>query len=286
MSAGDLAYFEMKSKITDPDHLKEIARQVRLDIVEMLYRSGSGHVGGSLSATDLLVTLFFGKMHLDPGDVCCPERDFFVLSKGHAAPALYAVLARLGFFSREELLTLRQFGSSLQGHPDPKCTPGVEVPTGSLGQGLSVANGIALACKLNRSSQRVYALLGDGEIQEGQIWEAAMTAAHYRLDNLTALLDRNHLQIDGRTAEVMSVEPLADKWRAFGWHTVQIDGHSLPNILEALATCESVTDRPSIIIARTVKGKGVSIFEDQVKFHGVTPTLEEYQQAMKELQAA
>lgn len=271
--------------VTEVDQLKEIARQVRLDIVEMLYRAGSGHVGGSLSATDLLVALFFSHMHLMPGNPCYPKRDFFVLSKGHAAPALYAVLARLNFFPREQLFTLRRFGSPLQGHPDSRCTPGVEVPTGSLGQGLSVANGLALALKLNRRRQRVYALLGDGEIQEGQIWEAAMTASHYALDNLTAILDRNRLQIDGRTQEVMSVEPLAAKWEAFGWHTAQVDGHSIPDILDALKASGAVKGRPSIIIAHTTKGKGVSIFEDQVKFHGVTPTTEEYQQAVKELQS-
>ncbi len=271
--------------VNDPIKLQETARQIRLDIVEMLYRSGSGHVGGSLSATDILVALFFSHMHLDPGNACYPDRDYFVLSKGHAAPVLYAVLARLGFFPREELFTLRQFGSSLQGHPDPKCTPGVEVPTGSLGQGLSVANGIALAMKRNQSQQRVYAVLGDGEIQEGQIWEAAMTAAHYSLDNLTAILDRNRLQIDGRTREVMSVEPLAAKWQAFGWHTAEVDGHSIPDLLAALKECEKIKGRPSMVIAHTTKGKGVSIFEDQVKFHGVTPTTEEYQQAVKELQS-
>ncbi len=271
--------------VNDPIKLQETARQIRLDIVEMLYRSGSGHVGGSLSATDILVALFFSHMHLDPGNACYPDRDYFVLSKGHAAPVLYAVLARLGFFPREELFTLRRFGSSLQGHPDPKCTPGVEVPTGSLGQGLSVANGIALAMKLNQSQQRVYAVLGDGEIQEGQIWEAAMTAAHYSLDNLTAILDRNRLQIDGRTREVMSVEPLAAKWQAFGWHTAEVDGHSIPDLLAALKECEKIKGRPSMVIAHTTKGKGVSIFEDQVKFHGVTPTTEEYQQAVKELQS-
>jgi len=272
--------------ITDPNQLKEIARQVRQDIVEMLYRAGSGHVGGSLSATDLVVALFFGHMHLDPGNACYPERDFFVLSKGHAAPVLYAVLSRLEFFPREELFTLRQLGSNLQGHPDSKCTPGVEVPTGSLGQGLSVANGIALAMKLNHSRQRVYALLGDGEVQEGQVWEAAMTASHYRLDNLTAILDRNRLQIDGRTKEVMSIEPLAAKWEAFGWHTVMVDGHDIPDILATLNDCETVKNQPSMIIARTIKGKGVSIFENQVKFHGVTPTTEEYHQAMQELSTA
>jgi transketolase len=271
--------------ISDPNQLQEIAREIRLDIVEMLYRAGSGHVGGSLSATDVLVALFFSHMHLMPGNACYPDRDYFVLSKGHAAPVLYAILARLGYFPREELMTLRQFGSNLQGHPDSKCTPGVEVPTGSLGQGLSVANGLALALKLDKKAQRVYALLGDGEIQEGQIWEAAMTAAHYGLDNLTAILDRNRLQIDGRTKEVMSVEPLAAKWQAFGWHTVEVDGHAIPEVLAALTACGEVKGRPGMIIAHTTKGKGVSIFEDQVKFHGVTPTTEEYQQAVKELQS-
>ncbi len=273
-------------EITDTSHLRETARQVRLDIIEMLFQAGSGHTGGSLSATDILVALFFGHMRLKPGDPCWPQRDRFVLSKGHAAPALYAVLSRLGYFPREELATLRRFGSSLQGHPDSACTPGVEVPTGSLGQGLSIANGMALAARLNGHGTRVYALLGDGEVQEGQIWEAAMSAAHYRLDNLAAILDRNRLQIDGRTAEVMSLEPLARKWEAFGWHTVQVDGHSFPELLAALKGAEDVKGRPSMIIANTVKGKGVSIFENQVKYHGVAPNKEEYQQALKELGAA
>lgn len=273
------------NRLTDAAQLRELARQVRLDIVEMLYRAGSGHTGGSLSAVDILVTLFFGKMRLKFGDPQSSRRDYFVLSKGHAAPALYAVLARLGYFSRDELFTLRRFGSSLQGHPDSGFTPGVEVPTGSLGQGLSVANGIALACKLNRADQRVYTLLGDGEVQEGQIWEAAMTAAHYDLDNLVALLDRNRLQIDGRTKEVMSIEPLAKKWEAFGWRTSEVDGHNHQEILEALSACDRADGRPSMIIAHTVKGKGVSIFEDQVKYHGVAPSKEDYEQALKELAA-
>jgi transketolase len=266
--------------------LQELARQVRLDIVEMLFRAGSGHLGGSLSAADILVALFFGKMRLKPEDPCWRERDRFILSKGHGAPAYYAILARLGYYPREELLTLRQFGSILQGHPDSSCTPGVEIPTGSLGQGLSIANGLALATRLNGAGSRVYVLLGDGEVQEGQIWEAAMTAGHYGLDNLTAILDRNRLQIDGRTAEVMSIEPLAQKWEAFGWHTLQVDGHSIPELLAAFTQCEQVKGRPSMIIARTVKGKGVSIFEDQKKYHGVAPTEEEYHQALKELQAS
>jgi transketolase len=273
------------NSIADEAQLREIARQVRLDIVEMLFRAGSGHLGGSLSATDILVALFFGVMRLNPQDPCWLDRDRFILSKGHAAPALYAILARLGYFPREKLLTLRQFGSILQGHPDSGCTPGVEIPTGSLGQGLSIANGLALAARLNGQRHRVYALLGDGEIQEGQIWEAAMTAAHYGLDNLTAILDRNRLQIDGRTADVMSVEPLAQKWEAFGWHTLQVDGHRMAEILAALETCRGVSGRPSMIIAQTVKGKGVSLFEDKAKYHGVAPSPEEYQQALKELGA-
>jgi transketolase len=263
--------------------LQEIARQVRLDIVEMLYRAGSGHLGGSLSATDILVALFFAEMRLRPGEPCWPQRDRFILSKGHGAPALYAVLSRLGYFPREELGSLRQFGSILQGHPDSACTPGVEIPTGSLGQGLSIANGLALATRLNGSASRIYLLLGDGEIQEGQIWEAAMSAAHYKLDNLTAIVDRNRLQIDGRTADVMSLEPLAEKWQAFGWHTLEVDGHSIPQLLEAFKSCRAITGKPSVIIAHTVKGKGVSIFEDQAKYHGVAPNEEEYRQALQEL---
>lgn len=277
---------QSSQEIPDISRLQEVARQVRLDIVEMLFRAGSGHLGGSLSATDILVALFFWRMRHNPQDPCWLQRDRFVLSKGHAAPALYAVLSRLGYFPREELLTLRQFGSSLQGHPDSACTPGVEVPTGSLGQGLSIANGMALAARLNGGGARIYALLGDGEIQEGQIWEAAMSAAHYRLDNLVAILDRNRLQIDGRTADVMSIEPVAQKWAAFGWHTVEVDGHSIPALLATLQETDHVKDRPSMIVAHTVKGKGVSIFENQAKYHGVAPTKEEFEQALKELQAA
>lgn len=271
--------------VPDPGQLQEIARQVRLDIVEMLHQAGSGHLGGSLSATDILVALFFAEMRAKPGDPCWIDRDRFILSKGHGAPALYAVLSRLGYFPREELASLRRFGSMLQGHPDSACTPGVEIPTGSLGQGLSIANGLALACRLNGQASRIFILMGDGEIQEGQIWEAAMSAAHYGLDNLTAVVDRNRLQIDGRTKEVMSLEPLPEKWRAFGWHTLEVDGHDIPELLEALKTCRGVSGRPSLIIAHTVKGKGVSVFEDKAKYHGVAPTDEEYQQALKELGA-
>jgi len=273
-------------EIPDVSQLQELARQVRLDILEMLFKAKSGHTGGSLSAADILVALFFAQMRFTPQDPCWPGRDRFVLSKGHAAPALYAVLSRLGYFPREELFTLRQFGSTLQGHPDSSCTPGVEVSTGSLGQGLSIANGMALAARLNGSGARVYALLGDGEVQEGQIWEAAMSAAHYQLDNLVAVLDRNRLQIDGRTADVMGLEPLAQKWEAFGWHTQEVDGHSFPELLAALKAADGIAGRPHMIVAHTVKGKGVSIFENQAKYHGVTPTKEEYECALKELGAA
>ena len=263
--------------------MQEIARQVRLDIVEMLFRAGSGHLGGSLSATDILVALFFGEMHANPDAPCRIDRDRFILSKGHGAPAYYAVLARLGYFPREELFTLRQFGSILQGHPDSGCTPGVEIPTGSLGQGLSIGNGLALSARLNGHGGRVYVLMGDGEVQEGQIWEAAMTAAHYGLDNLVGILDRNRLQIDGHTAEIMSIEPIADKWTAFGWHTLQVDGHDISQLLEAFKVCKGVKGKPSMIIANTIKGKGVSIFEGQKKYHGTAPNPEEYQQALREL---
>jgi transketolase len=274
------------NKIHDVMQLEEIAREVRIDIVTMLHQAGSGHLGGSLSATDLLVALFFSKMNLNPLEPSWPGRDRFILSKGHAAPVYYAILAKLGFFDRRELFTLRKFGSCLQGHPDARCTPGVEVCTGSLGQGLSIANGMALAHQLDGNPARIYVLLGDGEVQEGQVWEAAMTAAHYRLDNLTAILDNNRLQIDGFVADIMNIEPLADKWRAFGWHTTTIDGHHMPGILEALDQAKEVKGRPSIILANTVKGKGVSIFENKAKYHGVAPNNEELALALKELGAA
>lgn len=263
--------------------LEALARQIRRDIVTMLHRAGSGHTGGSLSATDLIVALFFGKMRHRPAEPLWSGRDRFVLSKGHAAPAYYAALARAGYFPLEELLTLRQLGSCLQGHPDCILTPGVEVSSGSLGQGLSVAQGIALGLRLDGSSSRVYAILGDGECQEGQVWEAAMSCAHFRIDNLCTLVDCNDLQIDGLVREVMNVEPLADKFAAFGWHVLDIDGHDMSQILAALAAAEQVKGRPTVILARTVKGKGVSIFEGKAKYHGVAPDDEELAQALKEL---
>jgi transketolase len=272
-----------KLKTRDIPTLTEQARQVRIDIVKMLHESGSGHPGGSLSATDLMVALFFGKMNLDPQQPLWPGRDRFVLSKGHGAPVYYAVLAHLGYFPRQELMTLRKFDSCLQGHPDCRCTPGIEVCTGSLGQGLSLANGMALANRLDGNPARIYVMLGDGELQEGQIWEAAMTAAHYKLDNLTAIVDNNRLQIDGFVSEIMNIEPVAAKWLAFGWHPIEIDGHDMAAILQALDEAEQVKGRPTVIVAQTIKGKGVSIFENKAEYHGVAPSAEELSIALHDL---
>jgi len=266
------------------DQLEDIAKQVRRDTLVMLNRAGSGHTGGSLSSVEILTALFFSKMRHKPLDPLWDQRDRFVLSKGHAAPAFYAVLARCGYFPLEDLVSLRKLGSHLQGHPDCKFTPGVEVSTGSLGQGLSMANGISLALKLDGKPSRVYVLLGDGEVQEGQIWEAAMSAAHYKLDNLCAILDHNHLQIDGTVEEVMNIEPLSDKWRAFGWKVFNINGHDYAQILTAFDKAEKTKGQPSIIIAETIKGKGVSFFENKVEYHGVAPTDEELERALRELE--
>jgi transketolase len=263
--------------------LREKARRVRIDILKMLTECGSGHTGGSLSATDIVTALYFYKMKYDPKRPDWKERDNFILSKGHAAPVLYTALSHAGFIEHAELCTLRKLGSRLQGHPDSKCMPGVEISTGSLGQGLSVANGLALAHKLDKSRSRVYALLGDGELQEGQIWEAAMTAAHYKLDNICALVDNNGLQIDGPVEKVMGVEPITDKWRAFGWEVFDIDGHDMAAITAALDKAETVKGKPTVIVCRTVKGKGSKVFEGKVEFHGTTPSKEELEIAMKEL---
>ncbi|HUJ18935.1 MAG TPA: transketolase [Nitrospirota bacterium] len=266
--------------------LKDKARRIRIDILKMLTDCGSGHTGGSLSAADIATALYFYKMKYDPKNPGWNGRDHFILSKGHAAPLLYTALAHAGFIETAELCTLRRIGSRLQGHPDSKYLPGVEISTGSLGQGLSVANGLALSHKLDKTSNRVYALLGDGELQEGQVWEAAMTAAHYKLDNLCALVDNNGLQIDGPVEKVMGVEPIADKWRAFGWEVIDIDGHDMAKIVGALDTAETVKGRPTMIVCRTVKGKGSRVFEGKVEFHGTTPSKEELEIAMKELEQA
>jgi len=249
----------------------------------MLVTAKSGHPGGSLSAADIVATLFFNEMKINPQEPSWTDRDRFVLSKGHAAPVLYSALAEKGYFPKEELQGLRKTGHMLQGHPDMKKTPGVDMSTGSLGQGLSAANGMALAGKLDGKDYRVYALLGDGEMAEGQVWEAAMAAAHYKLDNLTAILDCNGLQIDGKTDSVMSSAPLAQKWQAFCWHVIEVDGHDIDALLSAFAEAKTVKGRPTMIIAKTVKGRGVSFMEDQAGWHGNAPSVEQADQALKEL---
>ena len=267
----------------DIEQLKEKSKILRRHIIRMLGEAGSGHPGGSLSAADIVTALFFHEMRLDPANPRWPDRDRFVLSKGHAAPVLYAALAERGFFPAGELKTLRKLGGRLQGHPDMRKLPGVEMSTGSLGQGLAAANGMALAARLDRKDYRVYAVLGDGELQEGMVWEAAMAAAHYKLDNLAAFVDHNGLQIDGPVTEVMSPEPVADKWRAFGWHTIVVNGHDMGQILDALAEARTVKGKPAMIVAETVKGKGCSFMENQCDWHGAAPKPEEVRRALDEL---
>jgi len=252
----------------------------------MVYQAGSGHLGGSLSAADMVAALYFSVLQVDPARPDWPDRDRFVLSKGHACPIVYAALTRRGYFPEDELWTLRRLGSRLQGHPDMLKTPGIDATTGSLGQGLSVACGLALAAKINSQSHRVYAMIGCGECQEGQVWEAAMAAAHYKLDNLTVLQDYNGRQIDGTNEEVMTISPLADKWRAFGWRVLEIDGHNMAEILKALSTSQKTKARPTVIIARTVKGKGVPFMENVTKWHSGAPSKAQFEQALAELGCA
>ena len=263
--------------------LEDTARHLRVEVLKMLHTSQSGHTGGSLSAIDVMTALYFQRMRHDPSNPHWEDRDRFVLSKGHAAPALYACLAGCDYFPREDLKSLRRFGSHLQGHPDMNKTPGVEVCTGSLGQGLSQAVGLALASRLAGRSSRIYTLLGDGELQEGQVWEGAMSAAHYKLGNLCAIVDQNGLQIDGATEKVMNVGPLGPKFLAFNWHVLEVDGHDIKAILLGLDEAEKVTDRPTMIIARTVKGKGVSFFEHKASYHGVAPNDDELERALQAL---
>jgi transketolase len=263
--------------------LEKMARQLRRHVITMIATAGSGHPGGSLSAADIVTALYFKVMHHDPKNPQWPDRDRFVLSKGHAAPILYAALAECGYFPVEELSTLRKLGSRLQGHTDRTLTPGVEMSAGSLGQGLSYGIGIALAGRLDKRDYRVYVLLGDGECDEGQVWEAAMFAPHHRLDNITAIVDHNDLQLDGRVCDIMALEPLADKWRAFNWHVLEIDGHNIKDILQALKKAGDVKRKPTVIIAHTIKGKGVSFMEGNVDFHGKAPNPQETEQALKEL---
>lgn len=263
--------------------LKEIALNIRKDVVRMTHSAKSGHPGGSLSACEIMTTLYFKEMRIDPNNPKWEDRDRFVLSKGHATPVLYSTLSQRGFFPKEELLNFRKIDSILQGHPDMKGIPGVDMSTGSLGQGLAAANGMALAAKLDNKDYRVYALVGDGEIQEGIIWEAAMLAAHYKLDNLTVFLDHNGLQIDGLNRDVMNVEPIDKKFEAFGWNVIKIDGHDFEQIIEAIDKSKKAKEKPTIIIAKTVKGKGVSFMENQANWHGTAPNDEQAQKAFAEL---
>ena len=268
----------MNAKI---EELKEKARRLRIDIIRTLHRSKSGHTGGSLSVIDILTVLYYYKMRHNPKDPKWTGRDRLVLSKGHAAPAQYVALADCGYFPKEDLKMLRQLGGHLQGHPDSKGTPGIEVCTGSLGQGLSMAVGMALALRLDSSQSRVYAVLGDGELQEGQVWEAAMASSHYRLDNLCIIIDANGLQIDGEVAKVMGVEPIAGKFDSFGCHVIEVDGHDIEAIVKAFDDAEGIKGKPVAIVARTVKGKGVSFFENKASYHGVTPSDDELPKALE-----
>jgi len=263
--------------------LELTAVKIRKQIIEMLYLANSGHPGGSLSAVDALVALYFKHMIYDSKNPCDKKRDRFILSKGHAAPALYAVLAERGFFDRKELKKLRELNCILQGHPVCLYTPGVEASTGSLGHGLSFANGVALAGKIDKKNYQVYVMIGDGETDEGQIWEAAAIAAHYKLDNLTALIDRNFLQIDGNTEEVLKLESVNERWSSFGWNVIEIDGHNIKEILDALKEANETKNKPTLIILNTTKGKGVSFMENNVDFHGVPPNKMERDIAFEEL---
>ena len=269
--------------LTDYNDLKTIANTIRKDIIKATHAAGSGHPGGSLSAVEILTVLYFYKMKVDPDNPKDPDRDIFVLSKGHASPVLYSTLAEKGYFEKSLLPTFRKIGSILQGHPDKKKVPGVEMSTGSLGQGFSTCIGMALASKLDKKKNRIYALLGDGEIQEGIVWEAAMSASHYKLDNLTAILDHNGLQIDGSNEDVMNVNPVKEKWESFGWNVIEIDGHDFGQIISALDTAENVKGKPTIIIAKTIKGKGVSFMEGVADWHGKAPNNEQMEAAISEL---
>ncbi len=274
------------SKLTEKQ-LTEIAmhaKEMRKHILTMVTEAKSGHPGGSLSATDIIATLYFGVMNVNVDSPADADRDRFVLSKGHAAPALYAALAEKGFFAKEEILGLRKLGRLLQGHPEMKGIPGVDMTTGSLGQGIGAACGMALAAKLDNKDYRVYTMLGDGELQEGQVWEAAMFAAHYKLNNLIAFVDYNGLQIDGDIAKVMSPLPIPEKWRAFNWNVLEIDGHDYNAIYDAIMAAHKTEDKPTMIVARTIKGKGVPQMENIADWHGKAPSREEYTEFLKNLQ--
>lgn len=265
------------------DELKKIANNIRIDIIEQIHTAKSGHPGGALSCVDILTVLYFNQMNINPEQPKAKERDRFVLSKGHASAALYSTLANRGYFEKEELKTFRNINSNLQGHPDMNKVKGVDMTSGSLGQGLSVANGMAIASKLDKAGIRVYCLVGDGEIEEGQIWEAAMTASKYKLDNLCVIVDNNNLQIDGTIEEVMPSYPIDKKFESFGFNVIKTDGHDIEMLIDSFNKAKQVKGRPTVIIAKTIKGKGVSFMENQVGWHGKAPNDEEYNKAIEEL---
>lgn len=265
------------------EELEKHALNIRINSLKAIHAAGSGHPGGSLSAADILSALYMAVMNVDPKDPCMNERDRFVLSKGHAAPALYAALAEKGYFPVEEMMTLRKINSNFQGHPNMLTVPGVDMSTGSLGQGFSAACGMATALMIDENPAHVFALLGDGELQEGIVWEAAMSAAHRKLGNLVAIVDWNGLQIDGRVDDVKRVTPIDEKFASFGWYTIMTDGHDMRDIVNSLVTAKRIVDRPVVIIAKTVKGKGVSFMENQVGWHGKAPDDEQFEKALKEL---
>ena len=271
------------TKTNNVDELKAACRRIRRHIIEMTGAAGSGHPGGSLSAVEIVVTLFWDVLRHDPKNPHWPDRDRFLLSKGHAAPVLYSALAEWGYVPADQLNTLRKLGSIFQGHPDKRFIPVLEASTGSLGQGVSLAVGMGLAARLDGKDYRTYVLLGDGESQEGQIWEGAMFASYHHVDNVVAIVDYNKIQLDGFVKDIMDLEPLADKWISFGWHTVTVDGHDIPALQKAFAEAAATKGKPTVIVANTVKGKGVSFMENNPKFHGVAPNAQEVELALKEL---
>lgn len=270
-------------KFNNIEELKKIANNIRIDIIEQIHTAKSGHPGGALSCADILTVLYFNQMNINPEQPDAKERDRFVLSKGHASAALYSTLANRGYFKKDELRTFRNIDSNLQGHPDMKKVKGVDMTSGSLGQGLSVANGMAMASKMDKAGIRVYCLVGDGEIEEGQIWEAAMTASKYKLDNLCVIVDNNNLQIDGTIEEVMSSYPIDKKFESFGFNVINTDGHDIERLIDSFNKAKQVKGRPTAIIAKTIKGKGVSFMENQVGWHGKAPNDEEFNKAIEEL---